>query len=75
MISDNSTNPGRLATYPNMQMSFQAMSEGFHKAALKEGVLRQDTPKLNEFSGKPDDGKATWRRWKLQIKGLVGLVQ
>ena len=48
------------------------MSEGFLKAALKEGVLRQDTPKLHEFSGKPEDGKASWRRWELQIKGLVG---
>ena len=55
-----------------MQTSFQAMSEGFLKASLKEGVLRQDTPKLHEFSGKPDDGKASWRRWELQIKGLVG---
>ena len=48
------------------------MSEGFLKAALKKGVLRQDTPKLHEFSGKPEDGKASWRRWELQIKGLVG---
>ena len=48
------------------------MSEGFLKAALKEGVLRQDTPKLHEFSGKPEDGKASWRRWELQLKGLVG---
>ena len=52
--------------------SFQAMSEGFLKAALKEGVLRQDTPKLHAFSGKPEDGKASWRRWELQIKGLAG---
>ena len=72
MISDNSANPGHLQTYPELQTSFQAMSEGFLKAALKEGVLRQDTPKLHEFSGKPDDGKASWRRWELQIKGLVG---
>ena len=72
MISDNSANPGHLATYPELQTSFQAMSEGFLKAALKEGVLRQDTPKLHEFSGKPEDGKASWRRWELQIKGLVG---
>ena len=55
-----------------MQTSFQAKAEGFLKAALKEGVLRQDTPKLHEFSGKPKDGKASWRRWELQIKGLVG---
>ena len=48
------------------------MSEGFLKATLKEGVLRQDTPKLHEFSGKPEDGKASWRRWELQIIGLVG---
>ena len=27
---------------------------------------------MHEFSGKPDDGKASWRRWELQIKGLVG---
>ena len=72
MISDNSANPGHLQTYPELQTSFQAMSEGFLKAALKEGVLRQDTPKMHEFSGKPDDGKASWRRWELQIKGLVG---
>ena len=61
LISDNSANPGHLATYPELQTSFQAMSEGFLKAALKEGVLRQDTPKLHEFSGKPEDGKASWR--------------
>ena len=72
LISDNSANPGHLATYPELQTSFQSMSEGFLKAALKEGVLRQDTPKLHEFTGKPDDGKASWRRWELQIKGLVG---
>ena len=72
LISDNSANPGHLTTYPELQTSFQAMSEGFLKAALKEGVLRQDTPKLHEFSGKSEDGKASWRRWELQIKGLVG---
>ena len=72
LISDNSANPGHLTTYPELQTSFQAMSEGFLKAALKEGVLRQDTPKLHEFSGKPEDGKGSWRRWELQIKGLVG---
>ena len=72
LISDNSANPGHLATYPELQTSFQAMSEGFLKATLKEGVLRQNTPKLHEFSGKPDDGKVSWRRWELQIKGLVG---
>ena len=57
LISDNSANPGHLATYPELQTSFQAMSEGLLKA---------------EFSGKPDDGKASWRRWELQIKSLVG---
>ena len=72
LISDNSANPGHLTTYPELQNSFQAMSEGSLKAALKEGVQRQDTPKLHEFSGKPEDGKASWRRWELQIKGLVG---
>ena len=72
LISDNSANPGHLTTYPELQTSFQAMSEGFLKAAVKEGVLRQDTPKLHTFSGKPEDGKASWRRWELQIKGLVG---
>ena len=40
LLSDNSANPGHLATYPELQTSFQAMSEGFFKAALKEGVLR-----------------------------------
>ena len=59
LISDNSANPGHLTTYLELQTSFQAMSEGFLKAALKEGVLRQDTPKLHEFSGKPEDGKAS----------------
>ena len=72
LISDNSANPGHLANYPELQTSFQAMSEGFLKAALKEGVLRQDTPKLHEFSGKPEDGKVSWRRWERQIKGFVG---
>ena len=72
LISDNSANPGHLTTYLELQTSFQAMSEGFLKAALKEGVLRQDTPKLHEFSGKPEDGKASWRRWELQTKGLLG---
>ena len=66
LISDNSANPGQSATYSDMQTSFQARSEGFLKAALKEGVLRQDTPKLHEFSGKHDDGKASWRRWELK---------
>ena len=72
LISDNSANPGHLQNYPELQTSFQAMSEGFLKAALKEGVLRQDTPKLHEFSGKPEDGKVSWRRWERQIKGLIG---
>ena len=72
LISDNSANPGHLHNYPELQTSFQAMSEGFLKAALKEGVLRQDTPKLHEFSGKPEDGKVSWRRWERQIKGLIG---
>ena len=39
---------------------------------MKEGVLRHDTPKLHEFTGKPEDGKASWRRWELQVKGLQG---
>ena len=51
LISDNSANPGHLTTYPELQTSFQAMSEGFLKAALKEGVLRQNTPKLHETRG------------------------
>ena len=72
LISDNSANPGHLTTYPELQTSFQAMPEGFLKVALKEEVLRQDTPKLHEFSGKPEDEKASWRRRELQIKGLVG---
>ena len=72
LISDNSANPGHLPNYPELQTSFQAMSEHFLKAALKEGVLRQDTPKLHEFSGKPDDGKASWRKWEQEINGLVG---
>ena len=59
-------------TYPELQTSLQAMTEGLLKAALKEGVLRHDTPKLHEFTGKPEDGKATWRRWELQVKGLEG---
>ena len=59
LISDNSANPGHLTTYPELQTSFQAMSEGFLKAALKEEVLRQDNPKLHEFSGKPEDGKTS----------------
>ena len=45
LISDNSANPGHLATYPELQTSFQAISEGLLKAALREGVLSQDTPK------------------------------
>ena len=64
LISDNSANPGHMANYPELQTSFQAMSEGFLKAALKEGVLRQDTPKLHEVSGKPEDGKVSCRRWE-----------
>ena len=58
--------------YPELQTSFQAMSEGLLKAALKEGVLRQDTPKLHAFTGKLEDQKASWRRWELQVKGLEG---
>ena len=72
MISDNSANPGHSTTYLDMQTLFQEISEGFLKAALKEGVLRQDTPTLHEFSGKPDDVKASWRGWELKIKVLVG---
>ena len=48
------------------------MTEGLLKAVMKEGVLRHDTPKLHEFTGKPEDGKASWRRWELQVKGLEG---
>ena len=48
------------------------MSEGLLKAALKEGVLRQDTLKLHAFTGKLEDQKASWRRWELQVKGLEG---
>ena len=36
LISDNSANPGHLHNYPELQTSFQAMSEGFLKAALYE---------------------------------------
>ena len=59
--------------YSTLQASLQAMSEGLLKAALKEGVLRQDTPTLPAFTGKASDGNPAWRRWELQIKGLVGI--
>ena len=72
-LADTSVHAGNNSvSYPELQTSFQAMTEGFLKAALKEGVLRHDTPKLHEFTGKPEDGKASWRRWELQIKGLQG---
>ena len=72
-LQDTSVNAGNNSvTYPELQSSFQAMAEGLLKATLKEGILRQDTPKLHEFTGKPEDGKASWRRWELQIKGLQG---
>ena len=34
LMSDHSTNPGHLTAYPDMQTSFQVMSEGFLKATL-----------------------------------------
>ena len=72
-LPDTSVNAGNNSvSYPELQTSIQAMTEGWLKAALKEGVLRHDTPKLHEFTGKPEDGKASWRRWELQIKGLQG---
>ena len=72
-LPDTSVNAGNNSvTYPELQTSLQAMAEGLLKATLKEGILRQDTPKLHEFTGKPEDGKASWRRWELQIKGLQG---
>ena len=72
-LQDTSVNAGNNSvTYPELQTSLQAMAEGLLKATLKEGILRQDTPKLHEFTGKPEDGKASWRRWELQIKGLQG---
>ena len=72
-LPDTSVNPGNNSvSYPELQTSLQAMAEGLLKATLKEGILRQDTPKLHEFTGKPEDGKASWRRWELQIKGLQG---
>ena len=72
-LPDTSVNAGNNSvSYPELQTSLQAMTEGLLKAALKEGVLRHDTPKLHEFTGKPEDGKASWRRWELQVKGLQG---
>ena len=72
-LQDISVNAGNNSvSYPELQTSLQAMTEGLLKAALKEGVLRHDTPKLHDFTGKPEDGKASWRRWELQIKGLQG---
>ena len=72
-LPDTSVNAGNNSvSYPELQTSLQAMTEGLLKAAFKEGVLRHDTPKLHEFTGKPEDGKASWRRWELQVKGLKG---
>ena len=72
-LSDSSVQAANNSvSYPELQTSLQAMTEGLLKAALKEGVLRHDTPKLHEFTGKPEDGKASWRRWELQVKGLQG---
>ena len=70
-VRGNNTEIPQIADYSALQTSFQAMSEGLLKAALKEGVLRQDTPKLHSFSGKEDE-KTSWRRWELQVKGLIG---
>ena len=72
-LPETSVNAGNNSvTYPELQTSLQAMTEGLLKAVMKEGVLRHDTPKLHEFTGKPEDGKASWRRWELQVKGLQG---
>ena len=72
-LAETSVNVGNTSvSYPELQTSFQAMTEGLLKAVMKEGVLRHDTPKLHEFTGKPEDGKASWRRWELQVKGLQG---
>ena len=51
------------------------MTEGLLKSILKEGILRKDTPKLPVFTGKPNDEKITWRRWKLQVKGLEDIYE
>ena len=59
-LPDTSVNAGNNSvSYPELQTSLQAMTEGLLKAALKEGVLRHDTPKLHEFTGKPEDEKAS----------------
>ena len=72
-LPETSVNTGNNSvSYPELQTSLQAMTEGLLKAVMKEGVSRQDTPKLHEFTGKPEDGKASWRRWELQVKGLQG---
>ena len=72
-LPETSVNTGNNSvSYPELKTSFQAMTEGLLKAVMKEGVLRHDTPKLHEFTGKPEDGKASWRRWELQFKGLEG---
>ena len=59
-LPDTSVNPGNNSvSYPELQTSLQAMAEGLLKATLKEGILRQDTPKLHEFTGKPEDVNKT----------------
>ena len=64
--------PSHTTDYANMEKSFQAMSEGIIRAVVNEGVLRQDIPKLDAFSGKTDGEKVSWRKWELQVKGLEG---
>ena len=72
-LPESSVNAGNNSvSYPELQSSLQAMTEGLLKAVMKEGVLGHDTPKLHEFTGKPEDGTASWRRWELQVKGLEG---
>ena len=64
--------PSQPLNYADMEKSFQAMSEGIIRAVVSEGVLRQDIPKLDAFSGKTDGDKVSWRKWELQVKGLEG---
>ena len=74
-LAETSVNTGNNSvSYPELQTSLQAMTEGLLKTVMKEGFLRHDTPKLHEFTGKPEDGKASWRRWELQVKGLQGTL-
>lgn len=63
-------NPHHTVSYEELQKSLAAVSEGVLKAMMKEGVIRNDIPRLDHFSGKVEDGKVSFEHWEFQILAL-----